>query len=271
MSILDAATNELAQLINHLDLEATPGTPDVSPLRPSLQDSTSKKNDPESPLRAGLRESMASMSSLRPYGQPQTQPLAPAAQPKHGVELIGQQIAPWTTLNRSISPANEHSSKYNMHATKASMSTPLGQAHKQRLTHKRTLTPSPAADPSPVLQPLCPARGRPALLVNSAAPVSPTATLRRAGRPIRAPSSLTFGSRSSSRSRGSVDLAGSPPPSPVFKKAEGYSHTRKRSSLASELRVSTGLPIPPETKRVLGLGGTMGDSATDACDQHGRT
>ncbi|KAF6758956.1 hypothetical protein DFP72DRAFT_164935 [Ephemerocybe angulata] len=36
LSILSAATNDLAQLINNLDLEATPATPDVTPLRPSL-------------------------------------------------------------------------------------------------------------------------------------------------------------------------------------------------------------------------------------------
>jgi hypothetical protein len=167
-SILDAATNDLAQLINHLDLEATPGTPDVSPLRPSLQVSTSKKNDPGSPLRGG--ESMASMSSLRPYGQPQTQRLQLAAQPKHGLELIAQQIAPWTTLNRSISPANDPP-KFNM-LTKSSMSMPRGQAHKLRMTHKGTLTPSPVANPSPVLQPLCPARGQQAFAVNSTAPTS---------------------------------------------------------------------------------------------------
>ena len=265
MSILDAATNDLAQLINHLDLEATPVTPDVSPLRSSLQDRTVKKNDPESPLKGGLRESMASMSSLRPYGQPESRL---TAKPRQGLDLIGQQIAPWTTLNRSISPVNDAPVRSNMPSTKEMVSTPLGQARKLRSTHKRTLTPSPAADPSPVFQPLCPARGRQALAVTSATSSSPSPTLRRTGRPIRAPSSLTFGSRSSSKSRGSVDLGGSPLPSPVFKKADGYSHARKRSSLApSELRASggsTGLPIPPESKRVLGLGGTMGDSVTDA-------
>ncbi|KAG6896181.1 hypothetical protein C0992_009839 [Termitomyces sp. T32_za158] len=35
LSILDAATNDLAQLINHLDLQATPATPDVTSLLPS--------------------------------------------------------------------------------------------------------------------------------------------------------------------------------------------------------------------------------------------
>ena len=31
MSLLDATTNDLAQLINRLDLEATPGSHDISP------------------------------------------------------------------------------------------------------------------------------------------------------------------------------------------------------------------------------------------------
>jgi hypothetical protein len=35
LSILDAATNDLALLINTLDLQATPITPDLTPLRPS--------------------------------------------------------------------------------------------------------------------------------------------------------------------------------------------------------------------------------------------
>jgi len=35
MSIIQAATNDLAQLINNLDLQATPGTLDMTPLRPS--------------------------------------------------------------------------------------------------------------------------------------------------------------------------------------------------------------------------------------------
>ena len=63
MSILDAATNDVPQLI---DLEATAGTPDVNPLRP-FQDST-PKIDREGPLKGGPRESMASLSPKRPYG-----------------------------------------------------------------------------------------------------------------------------------------------------------------------------------------------------------
>ncbi|PPQ91217.1 hypothetical protein CVT25_001175 [Psilocybe cyanescens] len=41
LSILDAATNDLAMLINNLDLQATPSTPDMTPLRPSASMSPS--------------------------------------------------------------------------------------------------------------------------------------------------------------------------------------------------------------------------------------
>jgi serine/arginine repetitive matrix protein 2 len=261
MSILDAATNDLAQLINRLDLEATPGTPDMTPLRgssltsPHANGNTQATKDrfPESPVKGMLRESMASMNSLRPYRHAQSNPAAAAA--TSALDLIGQQIAPWPTLNSSISPVADTATKATKTtAARGDQTTPPGQVHKLRLTHKRTLTPAPAADPSPVFQPLCPARGK---LVEGTARVasgstSPTCALRR---PVRAPSARTFGSRESYR--------GSPPPlpSPVFKKAEGQGHVRRRSSLVpTELTGGSGvgLPIPPEAKRVLGLGGTMG-------------
>ena len=59
--ILSAATNDLALLINTLDLQATPSTPDMTPLRPSgTQNQTgSGANQPdqeaESPLKSPLR------------------------------------------------------------------------------------------------------------------------------------------------------------------------------------------------------------------------
>lgn len=109
LSILDAATNDLAQLINNLDLQATPTTPDMTPLRPSpgsaifdhsptpvstlekvkpsQYDGSPKKRkllQPESPLTAKKKASAtvgpsagglfrqistSSISSLRPYAQ----------------------------------------------------------------------------------------------------------------------------------------------------------------------------------------------------------
>lgn len=92
LSILDAATNDLALLINNLDLQATPSTPgDLTPLRPSLStDATpsdasqsqsqtptlshkkAKKNVVDSPLKTLRKNQLAtvsSVSSLRPYAQ----------------------------------------------------------------------------------------------------------------------------------------------------------------------------------------------------------
>jgi hypothetical protein len=66
MSILDAATNDLALLINRLDLEASPGAPDVTPLKPSTVNGgsglrpddgspTKRLAYMENPLKKGLR------------------------------------------------------------------------------------------------------------------------------------------------------------------------------------------------------------------------
>ncbi|CAA7269077.1 unnamed protein product [Cyclocybe aegerita] len=102
LSILDAATNDLALLINNLDLQATPGTPDLMPLRPSplstvekdasdsaslsLPGSTESNDSPapkssrrcatvaDSPLKCTLHGSMASFSSLMPYAQSRGRP-----------------------------------------------------------------------------------------------------------------------------------------------------------------------------------------------------
>ena len=78
--ILDAATNDLALLINTLDLQATPITPDMTPLRPSplpVEEVASEYDGSppkkalvaDSPLKKTLRSSMSSISSLRPYAQ----------------------------------------------------------------------------------------------------------------------------------------------------------------------------------------------------------
>ena len=62
MSILDAATNDLAQLINNLDLEATPGTPDMTPLDRllfSLQRHGKFTQDEASPTKKSRGEILA--------------------------------------------------------------------------------------------------------------------------------------------------------------------------------------------------------------------
>ncbi|KXN81385.1 hypothetical protein AN958_04774 [Leucoagaricus sp. SymC.cos] len=133
LSILDAATNDLAQLINNLDLEATPNTPDLTPLRPAplptdflntsrldptLNGSPLKKPQTlggESPLKdkspsstLKLRASTASITSLRPYAQSRgkatrtltTPVFTPATINSTGRKNpsergIGQPIKPW--------------------------------------------------------------------------------------------------------------------------------------------------------------------------------
>ncbi|KAF9457373.1 hypothetical protein BDZ94DRAFT_1175700 [Collybia nuda] len=301
LSILDAATNDLAQLINHLDLEATPGTPDMTPLKPtrdflsSIQkgdgspgeydDSPTKRKTKllnvvrESPLKQikGLKVNMPSISSLRPYAQSRCNTEGEVQVPVS--EMIGQQIAPWPTLIQGLSPVKE-SSKRSPGTT-----TP---AQAFRMTHKRTLTPAPEPEPSPVFQPLRPSKSKNAMATLRAPPptlaVSPISFNEIPDGTIRAPSSLTFGSRSSSRagSKASMDelLNGSPIPSPVFKRATG--HVRQRSSLvpftadhksSRGSQVSLGnksdtarMPIPRETRRILGLSGTMGGSDVSGYD-----
>ena len=114
MSVLDAATNDLAQLINHLDLEATPGSPhDRLPIQRSPSAANAMGFNPgESPVRkralalespvkksGGLRTNISSISSLRPYAQARknSQPTTSESPPTTAgtaSSLIGQQIAP---------------------------------------------------------------------------------------------------------------------------------------------------------------------------------
>jgi hypothetical protein len=88
ISLLDAATNDLAQLINRLDLEATPdmmpmSVRSLSLLHPSEAGSPTKYHITlESPIKT-LRADAASISSLRPYAK--TVSTAPA-------QSIGQSI-----------------------------------------------------------------------------------------------------------------------------------------------------------------------------------
>ena len=81
LSILDAATNDLALLINTLNLQATLAMLNITPLQPSLlpakatgaidyNGSPRKKTLlADSPLKNTLRSSMSSISSLHPYAQ----------------------------------------------------------------------------------------------------------------------------------------------------------------------------------------------------------
>ncbi|CAK5268445.1 unnamed protein product [Mycena citricolor] len=213
LTLLDAASNDLAQLLTTMQLDSTP-----SPARSMM---SPPKEWQESPVKAkGLRASEGSVSSLRPYGA-----------------RLGQQIAPWPkeatppSVGKKISPASF------------------------RRTHRRTETPpSPERDPGPILQPL---RIRPSRInVFPAKPVSVISSASsddelRAEIEARAPSALTFGSRSSSSSLEMVQRLPT-----VFHRG----HVRNRSSLLSDTAPPAGMPLARETRRVLGMTGTMGGS-----------
>ncbi|KDQ55355.1 hypothetical protein JAAARDRAFT_59878 [Jaapia argillacea MUCL 33604] len=272
MSILDAATNDLASLIDRLDLEATPGgTPRGSPRksRPSPLSAASQRSDLadgfltkrrlefESPVKKPtLRESAASINSLRPYAQSRGK--APTfTAPTAASRGLGLQIAPWP-----VSPA-----KPKAVSTAPAMSGTIrlvGGSPVFKPSHKRTMSPPmPLEDSMPVFRPLRPRLASPPHLGPALfAKEGSSATTTPVGHSdLAAPSSLTFGSRPSKIGLLAVEDNGAPSPTPVFRRATG--EERKRSSLIgmkshSSLRDS--MPIPPEGKRVLGLAGTMGGS-----------
>jgi hypothetical protein len=119
MSVLHVATNDLAQLINHLDLKATPGSAHDHSLiqqSPSTKDALDFKPGEslirkrvlalESPVKksGGLRMNILSILSLRLYAQARkTSQLTISESPPTAVvtasSLIGQQIAPWPTVD----------------------------------------------------------------------------------------------------------------------------------------------------------------------------
>ncbi|KAK7014020.1 hypothetical protein R3P38DRAFT_2720656 [Favolaschia claudopus] len=242
LNLLDAATNDLAQLITHLDLEGTPAntpSPGRVPMIPRPQ------WHEESPTGKGkiLRPSEGSLASLRPY----------AARNASAQAILGQQIAPWPPASppsvKHTPPVNDRDDGY-------------------KRTHRRTMTPSPEPEPAPVFHPLRlrPSRIRPQLaLVTTSTVSSPSSSdEQQHGIDMRAPSSLTFGSRSSS-SMSAED--------PETLRARGLptvftrGHERNRSSLlpdappsAKSSQGSARMPLARESKRVLGMGGTMGGS-----------
>ena len=189
-----------------------------------------------------LRRKNSSFTSLRSYAQSLSKTV--------GVQL-GQNIAPWSTLNASISPSRPSPSTIRV----SFQDNPATVR-----SHRQTHTPVPVADPSPVFKALRPATTR--------LPVSKTVVSASSGiSPFvintieRSPSALTFGSgHSKSESRGSLSA------SPVFKKAQNV--TCKISSLAQHAGLdSDSLPILPEIRRSLGLRGTMGGSIDSISEQ----
>ena len=293
LSILSAATNDLASLINTLDLQATPSTPDMTPLKAS--------NQLESPLKRTLRRQVSSLASLRPYAQSRgynaklasSNPTAlvecPDLENKKPApaDLIGQQIAPWPVLIASVSPAK--SSKL----VDTEPSRAMSPAKPFKPGHKRTMTPAREPDPEPTFQPLKPARTKAPLQEATVRGPKSSAKLSvdvhgNGNRYLDAElfSSRTFGSRSSCGSM-VIDELASPTArtgslTPVFKRIQEFEDFKRASPCsADDLRNCDSLddcsqllddspgglfavPIARQVRDILGRSGTLGGSDLSA-------
>ena len=282
MSVLDAATNDLAQLINHLDLEAMPGSQhDRSPIQQSPSTvNTMGFNPGESPVRTrvlalespvkksgGLRMNILSISSLRPYAQARKKPQptifeSPPTTAGTTSSLIGQQIAPW--------PMVDWANSLPKLALKPIRRDPMPPTSLSAFSmmHKQTLTPAPEVEPPPVFHPLKPAKKANCLItIMTISPsLSSLATPSIQNNTLCSPSLLTFGSHSSGRkSKGSnKDIVETPTPSPVFSKVKGLGHVRQRSLLVpDDLQQNNhnSILLPANAKVDLGMTGILGKSS----------
>jgi len=215
--MLSAATNDLAQLINNLDLEATPATPDMTPLRASP---IRRAQQEESPLKKTLRKDVSSITSLRPYAQSRGRQLQGT--------MIGQQIASWQVLE-SLSVANQ-----------GPPVLPAGTPVSQKRLPAQDFTPSPAKDASPVLLALRPARSRQALV--------PLNIVKKR--------SAMFEKAASDTPLHSADTVRN---FPVFSRIEPKSSVGSVESYAESDNCAR-VGIARETRRMLGMQGTMGAS-----------
>ena len=271
LSLLDAATNDLASLINRLDLEATPasttkGSP-IRPLKASPSVASLGRAGDDSPLRKmkkstfnkdrvlSERPSMVSITSLRPYASTSARlqappiPIAvPSAQLPVGSQdarrLIGKQIAPWSDLDWQVSPKKK---------------AQTGTVKPFRPSHRRTVTPGPEIDLIPIFQPLRPAAQSRTASVEQFP--TPTATpVPNSQEPV-VPSSTTFGpdnqaSKVGRRPSNDLGFDEPPPPSPTPPAKPACRHSRKSSVLS--VLCDTGAALPPESLKSLGLTGTLG-------------
>ncbi|EPQ51625.1 hypothetical protein GLOTRDRAFT_117955 [Gloeophyllum trabeum ATCC 11539] len=267
ISLLDAATNDLASLIDRLDLQATPKSMDTSPIKRSLSSSVPmpRPKEPQedgSPIKKRmdmentqqqplLRSSMASIQSIRPYAQSRGRNSIPAP-----AQIIGQQIAPWP-----ISPG-----KPKRKDARSDQDRNAPVAPTLRRSHKRTEsgTPVPAPD-LPVFQPLRPPHSKvPSASMRVISTIEDTESPEVARTPAVdhseqvVASSLTFGSRPSKTGRsGSNNGERDRSPTPA---------SRRSFRQASRDRLNESMPIPREARRGLGLMGTMGGSTTSTMD-----
>ncbi|KAI0084592.1 hypothetical protein BDY19DRAFT_519961 [Irpex rosettiformis] len=272
-SILDAATDELASLIDRLDLEATPagsrnGSPaehTAIPLGRSISFSVPKaasalkgkaKVSFNPNTDAPLLETMASHTSLRPHTTAQSNNMFnPAASSvrKQTVDitdhrkLVGKQIAPWPTLDWQVSP-------------KRLTSKPSSTF---RSSQRRSMSPQ-REESLVAFEPLIPAARRRLSQVESLPSTGTPTNMHTTG----VPSSSTFGSGTNVAKIGkqpSVEFDDDEPtpPSPSPPAARHSKRHSRKSSVLSAM-CDSGAILPPEAMKSLGLAGSMSGKESEA-------
>jgi serine/arginine repetitive matrix protein 2 len=247
---LDAATNELASLINRLDLEATPGTPrGTLRLSPSftnlLAESPRLKSSPKkvgSSMTLPMHPNTASLTSLRPCPHSQIREDPLNAQP------FGQQIVPWP-----VSPSGVPlpvSSTHGGPVVDSPLACERSAARPEHSLDFRPLWPAKTKKPSQPTPtaPMPPIQGR-------SSTVSTTSILAK-------PLPNKFRSMSKKKSVGPLaDSRRASPLSNTFRKV--MSTLSLRANKEIELGPSpdlTGVQISKEAQKDLGLAGTLGGS-----------
>ncbi|KAK2467490.1 hypothetical protein APHAL10511_000345 [Amanita phalloides] len=265
LSVLGAATDDLAQLIMTLNLEATPGnTPSATPLRSSpgtantssVDESTVRRLSaiPENPLQKTLRKGMRSISSLRPYAQSvrRTGPKSSLRRATSSLATevpIGQQIAPWSKLLEGLSPKKQAPGSSPLKKLKS-----VSSSGTFRKGHRRQPTPAPEPEPAPAFQPLRPAVRPKNTISDMHAAAAAAATVATVTAPLpfeeTSESSIELG-------RGAAFMRGAP--------SFNTFGARKPTKRVSLDPAETGkVRRVPETRRMLGMSGSLG--APDEAD-----
>ena len=250
LSALDAATNELASLINRLDLEATPGTPrGTLRLSPSftnlLAESPRLNHIPEkngSSMALPIHANTASLTSVRPClpTQLQEDPL--------NTRPFGQQIAPWPVSPACVPPPI--SSTDGSSVVDASLTCERSAAKSESSFEFRppwlakTKKPSQSAPVASML----PLRGCSSTVTTTSVPAKPP--------PIK------FRSMSKKKSVGPLaDSRKESQLSNTFRKVMSTLSLRPNKEIEMGLSPDlTGVPISKEAQKDLGLAGTLGGS-----------
>lgn len=258
LSVLDAVTNDLAMLINTLDLEATPGaTPDPSPI--ARRNKREPQASPTKTRGKTLRLENPSVPSLRPYVQATVRapPSLAVLSGQKGEQGSVKRRASELGLGKQITPLPVMDTPPPV---KPSSSPPPQSLPKTfARTYKQMLTPGPLPDPSPVLRPLRPAKPR----ISKAVAKTPTASINKAVRPPPSTfrSSIT-GFRNSTSSQEVNELENHP----IFMRKRASLGADKRASRASIEHDDTTFrrPLAPGARKMLGMRGTMGGSDVSA-------